>query len=142
MLSIAIAIHVIVSLLIIAAVLLHSGKGASMGSSFGGSTSSQALFGSAGPATILTKITAACAVIFMITSIYISYMSAHSESSSIMQDVPSVQEEPSQETPVKEAPSATDAKEAPAAAAAPAEKKAEAAPAAKPEAKPEAKPKK
>ncbi len=86
----AIVVHIVVSLVIIVAVLLQSGKGASMGSSFGGSTSSQAVFGSAGPATLLIKVTAACAVIFMLTSLYITYKSGHKDTDSIMMDVPAV----------------------------------------------------
>ena len=88
--TVAIIIHIVVSLLIIVAVLLQSGKGASMGASFGGSTSSQALFGSVGPASMLTKITAACAVVFMLTSLYITYKSGHKDTDSIMMDVPTV----------------------------------------------------
>ncbi len=86
----AVIVHIVVSLVIIVAVLLQSGKGASMGSSFGGSTSSQAVFGSAGPATLLIKVTAVCAVIFMATSLYITYKSGHQETDSIMMDVPAV----------------------------------------------------
>lgn len=94
MFTVAIVVHITVSVILVVTVLLSSGKGASLGSSFGGSTSSQALFGSAGPAGMLTKITAACAVIFMVTSLYITYVSAHKDSSSIMQDVPAIKEAP------------------------------------------------
>ena len=81
-------IHVIVSIIIIIAVLLQVGKGASIGSTFGGA-SSQTLFGSAGPATILTKITYACVAIFMLTSLFLTYTSGKSRTKSIMSDVPS-----------------------------------------------------
>ncbi len=83
-----VVIHIIVSVVLVGSVLLHTGKGASLGSSFGGSTSSQALFGSAGPASLFTKVTAVCAAIFMITSLYITYVSAHKDKASIMQDIP------------------------------------------------------
>ncbi len=83
-------IHILVSVIIVIAVLLQSGKGASLGSSLGGSTSSQAIFGSAGPATFLTKITAGAAIIFMATSLFITYKTAHRGEESIMRDLPAV----------------------------------------------------
>ncbi|HQO81772.1 MAG TPA: preprotein translocase subunit SecG, partial [Deltaproteobacteria bacterium] len=49
MYGILLTIHILVSVLLIIAVLLQSGKGADIGAVFGGA-GSQALFGSAGPA--------------------------------------------------------------------------------------------
>ena len=78
-----IAIHVIVCVLLILIVLLQSGKGATMGVSLGGGAG-QTLFGAAGPATLLTKITTAVAVIFMITSLSLAYISGHQSEKSVM----------------------------------------------------------
>ena len=64
-------------------VLLQAGKGAGMGSAFGGG-SSQTVFGSGGPATFLGKATTAVAVIFMLTSLSLSYFSAHKPPSSLI----------------------------------------------------------
>jgi preprotein translocase subunit SecG len=89
MLSAVIAIHIVASFVLIASVLLQVGKGASIGSTFGGA-SSQTLFGSAGPATFLTKITAACALIFMVTSLYLTFTVSKERTSSIMRGVPAV----------------------------------------------------
>jgi preprotein translocase subunit SecG len=89
MLSAVIAIHIVASIVLIASVLLQVGKGASIGSTFGGA-SSQTLFGSAGPATFLTKITAACALIFMVTSLYLTFTGSKARTSSIMTGVPAV----------------------------------------------------
>ncbi|MBI5642001.1 MAG: preprotein translocase subunit SecG [Deltaproteobacteria bacterium] len=89
MITITTIIHIIVSIIIIIAVLLQVGKGASIGSSFGGS-SSQTIFGSAGPATMLTKITYICVAIFMLTSLFLTYNSSKQRSKSIMSDVPAV----------------------------------------------------
>ncbi len=83
-------IHIFVSLLMVVVVLLQVGKGATIGSTFGGGASSQTIFGSAGPATLLTKITIGCAVVFMLTSMYLTYLSGKVRSSSIMGNVPSV----------------------------------------------------
>lgn len=102
MFTLILVIHVLVSLVIIAAVLLQAGKGASIGSTFGGSSSSsQTIFGSAGPATLLAKVTYGCAAIFMITSITLTYMSTRQRTESIMQDAPSVT------APAPSAPAAT-----------------------------------
>lgn len=83
MTSILVAIHVTVCILLILIVLLQTGKGAEMGASIGGA-GSQALFGAAGPANILTKITTAVAIIFMITSLSLAYMSGQKADTSVM----------------------------------------------------------
>ncbi len=93
----AIALHITVSIVLVITVLLQAGKGASIGSAFGGS-SSQALFGSSGPTTFLTKITTGCAIIFMLTSLYLTFLSTRKDIGSVMTDVPMVQEAPAEET--------------------------------------------
>lgn len=60
-------IHVLMCFAIIGVVLLQAGKGADIGSAFGGG-GTQAVFGSMGTPTILGKITGAVAVVFMLTS--------------------------------------------------------------------------
>ncbi len=82
MFILVVTIHVIVSLVIIGLVLLQAGKGADIGSAFGGS-GSQAVFGSMGTPTVLGKATAVVAAIFMITSFGLSIMS-HQRATSIM----------------------------------------------------------
>lgn len=86
------ALHVIVAVALIVIVLFQRGKGAAMGSAFGGS--SQTLFGSRGPATAMAKITTAAAVIFMITSITLSVMSSRATQQSVVGDT-----QPSMELP-------------------------------------------
>ena len=83
--TIVITLHVTVCILLILIVLLQTGKGAEMGASIGGA-GSQALFGAAGPASILTKITTAVAIIFMITSLSLAYMSGNQSQTSVMTD--------------------------------------------------------
>src|SRR5919198_4059495 len=60
-------VHVLMCFAIIAIVLLQAGKGADIGSAFGGA-GSQAVFGSMGTPTILGKITTGIAIGFMVTS--------------------------------------------------------------------------
>jgi preprotein translocase subunit SecG len=62
-----IVLHVLFCAAIIGIVLLQSGKGADIGSAFGGA-GSQAVFGSMGTPTVLGKITTAVAVLFLVTS--------------------------------------------------------------------------
>src|ERR671937_106700 len=61
-------LHVLMCFAIIAMVLfLQSGKGADIGSAFGGA-GTQAVFGSMGTPTVLGKITAVVAIVFALTS--------------------------------------------------------------------------
>lgn len=76
-------LHVLVSLFMIAVVLLQSGKGAEMGASFGAG-GSQSVFGAGGGTTFLSKATTGAAVIFMLTSLTLAYISGQPDSASIM----------------------------------------------------------
>ncbi len=60
-------LHVLMCFAIMGIVLLQAGKGADIGSAFGGA-GSQAGFGSMGSPPLLGKITAVVAIIFTITS--------------------------------------------------------------------------
>lgn len=71
MLGFVIFLHVVACLLLVFIVLLQTGKGAEMGAVFGASSSS--VFGPTGPATILTKITIGAAIVFVFTSLYLTY---------------------------------------------------------------------
>lgn len=74
-------IHVFVAISLVLVVLLQSGKGADMGAAFGGA--SQTIFGSSGAATFLGRLTAAAAIIFMITSLSLTVIGG-SKTSSVM----------------------------------------------------------
>lgn len=76
-------LHISACFVLITVVLLQAGKGANMGAAFGGS--SQTVFGSTGAGTFLGKLTAGVAVVFMLTSLTLTYMSAHRSSSSLME---------------------------------------------------------
>jgi preprotein translocase subunit SecG len=73
-----IALHVIVSVFLIFVILLQPGKGDAMAALGGGSSTS--VFGGRGSVTFLAKVTEACALIFMITSLTLAYRSSHSDS--------------------------------------------------------------
>ncbi len=80
--TLLIVLHVVVCLFLVGIVLLQHGKGADIGATFGGS--SQSLFGSEGPLPLLNKITTAVAVIFMLTSVALAYISSHTGTDSVM----------------------------------------------------------
>ena len=67
-------IHVFVCLFLIIVVLLQSGQGGDIAAAFGGGMGSQTAFGPRGAATVLTRATTWCAIIFMVTSITLSVM--------------------------------------------------------------------
>lgn len=66
-------LHVIVCLFLILVVLAQQGKGQDLASAFGGA-GSQTAFGARGTATLLSKITAGAAILFMVTSLMLSYL--------------------------------------------------------------------
>lgn len=82
MFTLIVIAHVLVSLVIIGLVLLQAGKGADIGSAFGGS-GSQAVFGSMSTPTVLGKATTVVAIVFMVTSFSLATL-AHKRASSIM----------------------------------------------------------
>jgi len=78
-------VHIVVCLFLVGIVLLQHGKGADIGATFGGS--SQSLFGTEGPLPLLNKITTAVAIIFMLTSVTLAYISSQSSSTSVMSGI-------------------------------------------------------
>ena len=101
--SILIIVHVIVCVALIMIVLLQTGKGADMGAAFGGG-GSQTLFGSTGASTFLSKATTGAAIIFMLTSLALAYLSSHRTADSIIQSTPAPVEQTAPETQSGSAP--------------------------------------
>ncbi|HZY63278.1 MAG TPA: preprotein translocase subunit SecG [Edaphobacter sp.] len=77
MLYFVVIIHVLVSFFIVGIILLQQGSSADLAGAFGGQ-GSQTAFGPRGAATLLTKLTAWSAVLFMITSITLTVMLSRS----------------------------------------------------------------
>jgi preprotein translocase subunit SecG len=90
------SIHVIVSAILIAMVLLQKGKGADIGAAFGGA--SQTVFGPRGAQSFLSKLTTGAAVLFMITSLGLAITS--SKRSSVMEGVKQEQSQPAPVVPL------------------------------------------
>jgi len=70
--TVLIVLHILVALAIIGLVLLQHGKGADMGSGFGGGASGS-LFGATGSANFLSRTTAVLAAVFFILSLALAY---------------------------------------------------------------------
>ena len=66
-------LYVLVCLLLLLVILLQQGKGGDMASAFGGG-SSQTAFGARGGATLLTKMTTVCAVLFMLGALVLAIL--------------------------------------------------------------------
>ena len=86
-------IHVIVCAVLIVVVLLQHGKSADIAATFGG-MGSQTAFGPRGTATVFSRLTTWCAIIFMITSMALTYITSLRGSSSIMDKIPTPVEKP------------------------------------------------
>lgn len=78
-------VHVVVSLLLIVAVLMQSGKGTGLAGTFGGSGVTGGVFGGRGAAPFLAKATTVFAVLFMLTAISLNFVSTGSRSSSVIE---------------------------------------------------------
>jgi preprotein translocase subunit SecG len=68
-------VHVFVCLFLMLVVLLQQGKGGGMGAAFGGGAAAQ-VFGGSGAGNILTRATAVCAALFMLTSVSLAYQAS------------------------------------------------------------------
>lgn len=68
-------VHIFVCAFLMLVVLLQQGKGGGMGAAFGGGATQQ-VFGGRGAGNILTRATAVCAAIFMLTSVSLAYVSS------------------------------------------------------------------
>jgi preprotein translocase subunit SecG len=105
--NILIVFHVLMALAIIGLVLLQHGKGADMGSGFGGGASGS-LFGATGSANFLSRTTAVLAAIFFVSSLVLAYFATQRprEAGSVVDRAPAAQQkkaepkaEPKAQTP-------------------------------------------
>ena len=71
--QIVLIIHVVAAISIVALVLIQQGKGSDVGAAFG-SGSSNTMFGSQGALPFFMKLTASCALVFFLTSLYLAHL--------------------------------------------------------------------
>jgi preprotein translocase subunit SecG len=68
-------LHVFVCLFLILVVLLQQGRGGGMAGGLGGGAAAQ-VFGGRGAGNFMTRLTAICAAIFMVTSMALAYLAS------------------------------------------------------------------
>ncbi|MDO8462396.1 MAG: preprotein translocase subunit SecG [Deltaproteobacteria bacterium] len=76
-------VHFLVCVFLITVILLQAGKGADIGATFGAG-GSQTMFGPRGAATLLSKLTAGAAVVFLCTSLWLAQMAKPTTSKSVL----------------------------------------------------------
>ena len=109
--AILLVVHIIICLILIIAVLLQSGKAADLAGAFGGG-GSQTAFGPRGTASLLSKVTTVCAILFMVTSMGLWIMSLKGQKSVVRGEEPAKKEVPAATDVKKETqPPATEKKE-------------------------------
>ncbi|MEQ9501030.1 MAG: preprotein translocase subunit SecG [Deltaproteobacteria bacterium] len=72
-------LHVLVCIGMLPVILLQSGKGGGVSAVFGGGGAGT-VFGSRGASNFLTKMTTGCAIVFMVTSMSLSWLSSRDRS--------------------------------------------------------------
>src|SRR5262245_31872933 len=72
-------VHILVCIALLPIILLQAGKGGGVSATFGGGGAGT-VFGSRGASTFLTKMTSGAAIIFMITSMALSWYASKSRS--------------------------------------------------------------
>ena len=109
-------IHVLLCVFMIFVILLQPGKDAGMGAAFGGGAATTA-FGGRGAVTFLSKLTAACATLFFLTSLGLSMVGMSGSVTSRITSTPATP--PAAEAPktVDQAPATPEGQPAPATAA-------------------------
>ena len=101
--QILLIVQILICVGLVALVLLQQGRGADAGASFGGG-SSGSLFGSRGPASFLSKLTAGLAALFFANSLALAYISSQSiERRSVVERVQSESMSESSELPAEDA---------------------------------------
>jgi len=87
-------VHVLACFILVVTVLLQAGKGADIGAVFGGASTT--IFGSSGAGNFLTRLTTGAAIVFMITSLTLTYGASHRVSATLMPEsaAPAARNEP------------------------------------------------
>ena len=110
--KVALIVHTLIALLIIALVLLQRGKGADAGAAFGAGASGT-VFGARGSSSFFSRATAVCATLFFVSSLTLAYLSSQASTapSSLLENAPPAAEsgavevpEPSEELPISDTP--------------------------------------
>jgi preprotein translocase subunit SecG len=99
--AVLVTLHIIVCFVLIIVIMLQSGNAADLAGAFGGA-GSQTAFGPRGAATFLSRATTWCAIVFMMTSLTLSFKRAgpSTGSNSVLEQTQSSAPAPAKSTPV------------------------------------------
>lgn len=100
------AAHVIVAVLLIAVVLIQTGKGASLAGLFGGGTATESLFTAPGGNVFLQRVTIGLATAFLVTSLLLTITSLRTPERTVFESIP---RQPASAAPAPAAPAAPSA---------------------------------
>jgi preprotein translocase subunit SecG len=98
--AVLVTLHIVVCFVLIIVIMLQSGNAADLAGAFGGS-GSQTAFGPRGAATFLSRATTWCAIVFMMTSLTLSFKRSSGQTST-----GSILEQTSQPAPAPSKPAA------------------------------------
>lgn len=87
MFTIVLVLHIVIAIAMIGLILIQHGKGADAGASFGAG-SAGTVFGAAGSANFLTKLTAILAGLFFVTSLALAAHARKEAADQLRLDVP------------------------------------------------------
>jgi preprotein translocase subunit SecG len=73
LLTVLLAAHIVIAILLIGVILIQQGKGATAGAAFGSGASST-MFGARGSASFLTRVTSILAFLFLANSMGLAYL--------------------------------------------------------------------
>jgi preprotein translocase subunit SecG len=98
--AVLVTLHVIVCFVLIVVIMLQSGNAADLAGAFGGA-GSQTAFGPRGAATFLSRATTWCAIVFMMTSLTLSFKrdTPQSGTGSILEQTSQPASAPAKSTP-------------------------------------------
>ena len=86
-------LHILVCVFLVAVVLLQRGRGAQVGAVFGGGGGGT-MFGAGGAGNFLTKLTTGSAIVFMLTSLSLSYLGITGSSERLFDEAIEAEAEP------------------------------------------------
>ena len=98
--AVLVTLHILVCFVLIIVIMLQSGNAADLAGAFGGA-GSQTAFGPRGAATFLSRATTWCAIVFMMTSLTLSFKRAPNQSTtgSILEQTSQPGSAPAKSTP-------------------------------------------
>jgi preprotein translocase subunit SecG len=98
--AVLVTLHIMVCFVLITVIMLQSGNAADLAGAFGGA-GSQTAFGPRGAATFLSRATTWCAIVFMMTSLTLSFKRAGATAStgSVLEQTQSSKPAPAKSTP-------------------------------------------